>query len=345
MSFSDLESALMNETYTGAQLPEAIYYIGFKLTQASNVDDSIRFYQCAAKNYYDIQGMYRMASLYKNGTDSIQSQLPNAVIKNKIAVDYKQSYFWIVSLIYTAKQDKPDALDTSKDRGYNTIAILDDLQNTRKISDTDMKSIEKDAIQFIVKRYPTVANILTNVYSHGMGGSSTQTTPTNIEVPIIPLPTPSVSSVSLDSKPYVDTKNGFSIIPPKGWIVDSSGKQNSYVIFTNPNNANEWVEVASGSATTDSLSAFVKKFVSLFKVIAPKFNLSEDRDVSLSGASAHLISFSYSDTKNNNKTMRMTMVLTMKSGKAYHSGSVSDDSNWATEKSVLEASLLSFKFN
>jgi hypothetical protein len=165
-SIGDLTTSLMSDKYTAPQIPEALYYVGFKLTQASNVDDSLRFYKCAAEKYYDMQAMYRMASIYKSGTDGLKSQLPNAVINSPISVDYKQSYFWISSLIYAGTVEKTSFLDTSTTRGWNSIALLDDLQNTGKLSSDDMLSIENDVRTFMGKRYPQILNSDSRVINH-----------------------------------------------------------------------------------------------------------------------------------------------------------------------------------
>ena len=175
MDTIDFENTLNNSKVSGAQLPEALYYFGFKLTQKGLVDDSLRMYKCAAENYYDIQAMYRMASVYDSGTDSIQKQLPNAYIGNKIAVDYNKAYYWLVALIYSAKQEKTNFLDTNTQRGWNTIAMLDDIQNTHKITG-DIKKIETDAIKFVAKRYPNVTTAQGSVGAHGLGVSLNNST-------------------------------------------------------------------------------------------------------------------------------------------------------------------------
>ena len=175
MELIDIENVLTDGSIKYAQLPEALYYFGFKLTQLGRVDESLKIYKCASENYYDIQAMYRMASLYYSGTDSIQEQLPNAYIGNKIAVDYNKAYYWLVALIYSAKQEKTNFLDTNTQRGWNTIAMLDDIQNTHKITG-DMNKIEANAIKFVTKRYPNVSTAQGIVGAHGLGVSLASST-------------------------------------------------------------------------------------------------------------------------------------------------------------------------
>ena len=165
-SIDDLANSLVSNKYTDPQIPEALYYVGFKLTQAGNIDDSLKFYKCAAEKYYDMQAMYRMASLYDKGTDSLKTQLPDAVINNPVSIDYKQAYYWISSLIYAGTVEKTSLLDTSTTRGWNSIALLDDLQMTGKVSDSDMVSIENDVRTFISKRYPQILNSNARVIKH-----------------------------------------------------------------------------------------------------------------------------------------------------------------------------------
>ena len=45
-------------------------------------------------------------------------------------------------------------------------------------------------------------------------------------------------SASVESNPYVDSKNQFSINPPSGWTVDSSGAYGTAVILYGPTDSN-----------------------------------------------------------------------------------------------------------
>ena len=186
-------------------------------------------------------------------------------------------------------------------------------------------------------------------YSHGMGGSSTsaaQTTSMNTSVQTSPAS--SGSALVLDSKPYVDTKNGFSITPPKGWTMQSNSLTPSIISFVNPLNKNDKVGVDWGTFDPKQGSAedVASSTVALFKKLASTgFNLTENRSVDLNGVHAYLISFSLGTSNPNDVVQRMTSVIIINGGKIYHAASLTNDANWSTEKSVIEQSLLSFKLN
>ena len=153
---NELMDNLVNNKYSNNQIPEALQYVGLKLMQNGAVDESINIYKCASEKYYDMISMYRLASLYKHGTDSIKNKLPEAVIKNEISIDFERSYFWIASAMYVDLAEKTSLLSSETQLGWSSIALLDDLQNTGKLSDKEMTDAEKEARDFIGKRYPEV---------------------------------------------------------------------------------------------------------------------------------------------------------------------------------------------
>ena len=195
LKIEDLTNNLAGDFYSHDQIPEALQYFGLKLMQENKIDDSLKIYKCAAEKYYDMISMYRMARIYQSGTDNIKEQIPNAVINSPILPDFKQSYYWIISLMYVELSEKTGMINAGTQIGWNSIALLDDLQNTGKLSASDMKDIESKAIQFISKRYPDVGKTQGSLYSHSLGGA--QISP---DVPTLPAPKPVVSS-GLDVQP------------------------------------------------------------------------------------------------------------------------------------------------
>ena len=349
MPYADLENGILEGTYKDAKLPEALYYLGFKLTQAGQMDDSIRLYRCAAENYYDIQAMYRMASIYKSGTDELVKAIPNTVVKNRIAVDYNQAYYWIVSLIYSAKQEKTNFLDTSTQRGWNSIAMLDDLQNTSKVTG-DMNNIEADVIKFIAKRYPSVSNLKESVGAHSLGGASSSTskatstkaipvsastsTPTGISIPI--------STSVLDSKPFVDTKNGYSITLPKGWKKTDSTTVGTLSHFVSDQDPKDLIDVAVGYTAAKSVQEFADTFIGLISKVAPDYSLIKNKKIIVSGLDAINFSFSYSDK---GTPAVVSVIFIVKNNMPYNITARISKSNWEKMKSVIDSSLSTFKFN
>jgi hypothetical protein len=152
----ELMANLNKGTYIGNQLPEALQYFGLKLMQGGLVDSSVYVYTCAAEKYFDMFAMYRLASIQKNGTDSIKKQLPNAVIKNDLKPDNKQAYFWLSSAMFVESAEKTGLLRSDTSAGWNYVALLDDLQNTGKLTAKQMTDIEKLTRGYIGRRYPEV---------------------------------------------------------------------------------------------------------------------------------------------------------------------------------------------
>src|SRR5438445_13166635 len=63
---------------------------------------------------------------------------------------------------------------------------------------------------------------------------------------------------SVDSNAYVNSNNRFSINPPRGWVVDSSGAFGTSVIFYGPTDANFRVNMnVLVESTSLTLSAYV----------------------------------------------------------------------------------------
>ena len=326
LAFNELVDKLINGKYLDNQIPEALYYVGFKLLQANNIDDSFTFYRCAAEKYYDMQAMYRLASVYEHGTDSIKEQLPKAVIKKNIAPDYKQSYYWISSLILIGTVEKTILLDTSTQRGWNSIAILDTLQNTGKLTKKEMIEIEGRAREFVYKRYPAISRNDGSLYSHSMGA---------IEEGLSKLKVDSgVSNVVLDSQLYTDTKNGFSIIPPRGYKKDTS-RGDSLVAFSNSNGVMD----INVDPVSDDLGTYVDSYVSVFMKGYPDFNLISKKETTLSGKSAYKISGTF--TFDSNKFVLTAFAV--KSNKNYFIEVQSSGSTWGTDEDNINSSLLSFK--
>jgi len=153
---SSIISKLAENKYLPAQIPMALYYVGFKNLQTGNFDEFLRFNQCTAEKYYNMIAMYRMASLYKHGTSAIREQIPNLTTTTEITPDFSKAYHWIASLMYMEQAEKTGLLNTDTQFGWNAIAMLDDLQNTGKLSSDEMTRIEDGVKAFVGKRYPEV---------------------------------------------------------------------------------------------------------------------------------------------------------------------------------------------
>lgn len=154
LKIDELINNLNNNLYPNNQIPEALQYLALKLMQGKNIDDSIRIYKCAAEKYYNMIAMYRMARVYKNGTDNIKKQFPDAIIINEIKPDLKKAYFWIASLMLVEMAEKTGKITNYSQFSWNSKAIFDELQNSGKLSNRERAGIENNVHEFIGKRYP-----------------------------------------------------------------------------------------------------------------------------------------------------------------------------------------------
>lgn len=155
-SFGNLACNLKNKTYTDSQIPTALHYMGSKLIQGGQFDDSFAFYKCAAEKYYDLPSMYRVAQIYRHGTVSFSESLPEIIVKTKIEPDQKQAYFWIMALFHAESAQKTGITDPTYQIGWNIIAMLDSLQQSKFLIHKDLVEIEQNAVLFVSKKYPEI---------------------------------------------------------------------------------------------------------------------------------------------------------------------------------------------
>lgn len=168
-SFGTLTCNLATYSYPPAQLAGAIHYVGFKLTQADELDKSIAMYECAASKYFDLTSMYRMAEVHAYGTDSLQSQTPSSQVQYPISQSLSEAYFWIASLAHAEMVMQTGILDTSMDLGWNIVSLLDGLQNDDSLSDEQLLNEEARAVRFVAERFPEAASHTgVEVYNHSM---------------------------------------------------------------------------------------------------------------------------------------------------------------------------------
>ncbi len=154
-----LVNNLAGNAYPADKLPEALNAFGGKLIMDNRFDDGYKIFACAAEKYYDMSAMYKMAMLYKHGSDAYKEQFPTALIAAPVKRDYEKAYFWIGSMMYVEMAEKTGRISAETQTGWNAIAMLDDLQNTSKVPAKDQVSIEKEVRVFIAKRYPEILTV------------------------------------------------------------------------------------------------------------------------------------------------------------------------------------------
>jgi hypothetical protein len=297
---------------------------------------------CAAEKYYDIHAAYRITSLYRKGTDSIVQQLKSSfpdvsVTKNKLPIDYDKQYYWVLVTVSISLFDAnaKSFLDTSTQLGWNTIAILDDLENTKKVKG-DMKLIESNVTEFIAKRYPDILKLKSSLDNKSINKNASASTISGDK----DVKDQVVSNVYTTT--YVDSKNGFSIDQPKGWEIHTTGgPQGTLVYFSDPKDPNNKLEVAYGNTVVDP----VKTLNEVRALYSHLGTVSDDKNITIGSYNGTYISLLLSDkvkgAKNQN---RMATVYVSKDGRLYHSSFIIDDASWMANKDVFEKVLFSLRF-
>ncbi len=150
---------------------------------------------------------------------------------------------------------------------------------------------------------------------------------------------------NLESKSYVNAKEGFTINAPKGWQADESGKFGSVVIFSNPKidkdvdafdaNINIVVESAQGLGLGDYVASGKQLVNKLFN----NYTSTQDQKLTINGMDLEIIGGTY--VKGALK-LRNLQLIAVKNGKAYKVTATVLDSTFASYKSVVESSLLTF---
>ena len=145
------------------------------------------------------------------------------------------------------------------------------------------------------------------------------------------------SNILSSSKVYVDKTNGFSILPPAGWVEDVSGSRNSLVSFKNKNGV---IDVISSAATND-LSKYTDDYVNRLKSGYSDFVLTSKKATTVSGKNAYIVSGTFSF--NSNKFRVNTLMVG--GSNTFQIETQSTDSTWAKDGSSIINSLSSFKLN
>src|SRR5881398_2867346 len=95
-------------------------------------------------------------------------------------------------------------------------------------------------------------------------------------------------SASVESNPYVDSKNQFSINPPSGWTVDSSGAYGTAVVFYGPTDTGFRVNMnVIVESTSLTLSAYVSASKSQLSASLTNYNLVSEGPTTLGGIDAY----------------------------------------------------------
>lgn len=175
VAYQDIEEilcALEEKQYENEVVHQALNQAGFYLMQAGHFDKATDFYTCAAEQYHNPTAMYRLAQLYTYGSEVLQQVITEAGITLQpyatVQPDLKTAYYWITAHIWVARYVESPHLDTGTNLGWNSIALLNSLQQSPELSDQDLIDAEADAMSFLAPRFPQIRSETSRVYSHSM---------------------------------------------------------------------------------------------------------------------------------------------------------------------------------
>ncbi len=150
----------------------------------------------------------------------------------------------------------------------------------------------------------------------------------------------------LENEAYVHTQHGFSLRPPKGWILDESGRFNTHVIFLNtvqdysendPFVAN--INVVSESNQDFNLEDYISETKNVLHKFLQDYQLVDERRETIDGRDVIFIGGTFSQGI---FPLRNLQLYVIKDGKAYVVTGTALNSTWDNHKDILEASLRTF---
>jgi len=154
------------------------------------------------------------------------------------------------------------------------------------------------------------------------------------------------SLASLESLPYTNDKEGFSINAPKAWNVDESGKLGTSVVFLNTKPDKEGanvfdanINVISGPTKGLDLNNYINGQKKGLPKLFNDYKLVEDRTVDVHGMQGHILGNTFTQGV---FQLRDLQLIVVKDGKAYIITGTALESTWDTYKDLMESSLLTF---
>lgn len=146
---------------------------------------------------------------------------------------------------------------------------------------------------------------------------------------------------SVSSSAYVDSNNQFSINPPSGWTVDSSGAYGTAVILYGPVDSNFRINMnILVQATTMSLSAYVSSAKSQLAASLTNYALVSEGSTTIGGVAAYQLVNTFTQGSYNIKDSQYILVQNQK---AYIITSTALQSNYATYQPSFDESVQTFK--
>ena len=146
---------------------------------------------------------------------------------------------------------------------------------------------------------------------------------------------------SVDSNPYVDSKNQFSINPPSGWTVDSSGAYGTSVILYGPTDSNFRINMnVVVEATSLSLSDYVSSTKSQLSTGLTNYHLVSETSTTIGGLAAYKLVNTFTQGLYSIEDEQDVLVQNQK---AYVITSTALQTNYATYQPAFDESVQTFK--
>jgi hypothetical protein len=172
----------------------------------------------------------------------------------------------------------------------------------------------------------------------------------SVEVPGTPAPDPAAVSAPAPRPAgavFDDAQGRFHLVPPPGWIIDTSGVQNTAVIFADPRPT----ESASGRfraninvlvlpAAAADLPATVTIARQELRALGDYRPTADERVILSDGSPAHLLGGTFQDPSSG-LALRNIQLLTVRDGETVVVTGTAPTDAWAGYEAVFETSLRS----
>jgi len=146
---------------------------------------------------------------------------------------------------------------------------------------------------------------------------------------------------SVDSNPYVNSNNRFSINPPSGWTVDSSGAYGTAVVFYGPTDTGFRVNMnVIVESTSLTLSAYVSAAKTQLSQGLTNYYLVSEGPKTIGGVDAYELVNTFTQGAFNIKDKQTILVQNQK---GYVITSTALQSNYDTYQPVFDESVQTFK--
>src|SRR6266568_3893191 len=145
---------------------------------------------------------------------------------------------------------------------------------------------------------------------------------------------------SVDSNAYVNSSNRFSLNPPSGWTVDSSGVYGTAVVFYGPTDTGFRVNMnVIVESTSLTLNAYVSASKSQLSASLTNYNLVSEGPTTIGGIDAYELVGTFTQGSFNIKNKQDFLVQNQK---AYVITSTALQSNYGTYQPVFDESVQTF---